>query len=241
MKAAGKKKTGLIVTIVVILLVLAAGAFFLWNMHTQDLQAKQEIYAQAEAYFADSNYRDAYRTYLQAENFEDAAEKAVQVQQMMEDAAKKHMEIAQHYSDLKFNTIAGLYLTEVLVDENLFTLDDYNEMAGMIASFYDLAAQQYAKVMTIDEKLTLPVMEALMPRIEALEESKNPQDAMQVISELTTFSLADQVFLHGWQNGTFANTSLDTLAQSCAVWVPVMDQVIAADENLDIMALISRA
>ena len=63
---------------------------------------------------------------------------------------------------------------------------------------------------------------------------------MQVISELTTFSLADQVFLHCWQNGTFADTTLDALAENCPVWVPVMDQVIASEETLDVIALVKR-
>lgn len=240
MKAAGKKKTGLVIAIVVLLLILAVGAVFAYHLHTQAIQEKQSIYNQAESYASAGNYRDAYRTYLQAEGFEDAAEKATQVQQMMEDAAKTHMDIAQHLSDLKFNTIAGLYLTDVLAEENLFTLDDYNEMAAMIGECYDLAAQQYSEVMTIDDKPTKTIMEDLMPRIEALEESRNPQDAMQIISELTTFSLADQVFLHCWQNGTFADTTLDTLANSCPVWVPVMDQVIAADETLDVVALVNK-
>lgn len=235
-----KKKTGLIITTVIVLLCLAAGGFFAWNRYTQVMEEKQNAYNQAEAYLATGNYRDAYRSYLQLEDFADASEKAVQVQQMMADAAAEHIAVAQHYSDLKFNTIAGLYLTEVLADENLFTLDDYNEMAAMIGSFYDLAAQQYTEVMTIDDKQTKTIMDELMPRIEALEESRNPQDAMQVISELTTFSLADQVFLHCWQNGTFADTTLDALAEHCPVWVPVMDQVIASEETLDVIALINR-
>lgn len=242
MKATKKKRTGLIIALVVVLVIVAAGAAYAWNLYSQALQEKQEIYALAEKHFADGNYRDAYRTYLQVEGFEDATEKAAQMQKLMDDNAKTHTALAQHLSDLKFNTIAGLYLTEVLSSmEKQFALDDYNAMAAMISDYYALATQQYAEVMTIDDKMLRLTMEDLMPRIEALEETKNAQDAMQILNEVTTFSLADQVFFHCWENGAFDNTTLDVMAQNCPIWAPMMDQVIAADANLDVLALVNRS
>lgn len=237
-----KKKTGAVIAIVVVLLILAAGGIFAYKMYSNAMQEKEAVYVQAEDYMNTGNYRDAYQNYLQIEGYKDAAEKAVSTQQMMESTAKTHIYLAQHLSDLKFNTVAGLYLTEVLKNEKQFTLDGYNEMAGMIGSFYELAAQQYAENMAIDDKdqMTLPVMEVLMPRIEALNADSDPMEALDVMSEIKTFSLADQVFLHCWNHGIFANTSLDTMAQSCPDWVPAMDQVIASDETLDILALVSR-
>ena len=198
-----KKKTGLVITIVVILLILASGGFYAWNLYTQAMAEKEAIYTQAAEYAANGNDRDAYKTYLQVEDYKDAAQQAAQLQQQMADAAKMHMDTAQKLSDLKFNTIAGLYLTEILADANQFTLDDYNKMAEMVGSFYALASQQYEEVQLINDKnsMTLPVMEELMPRIEALEESRDPQEALLVIAELKTFSLADQVFSHCWKNG----------------------------------------
>ena len=77
--------------------------------------------------------------------------------------------------------------------------------------------------------------------IEALEQHKDPQEALLVLSEITTFSLADQVFDHCWVDGIFVNTSLDTLAAGCPLWVPAMDQIIANDEGLDVIALVNRS
>lgn len=237
-----KKRTGLVITLVVILLILAAGGFVAYTMYANAMAEKEAVYVQAEEYLSAGNYRDAYRTYLQVEDYKDSAEKANSTLQMMESTAKTHIYLAQHFSDLNFNTVAGLYLTEVLKNEKQFTLDDYNEMADMIGGFYELATKQYTENMEIEDKdlMTLPVMEKLMPRIEALEAGSDPMEALDVISEITTFSLADQVFLHCWNNGIFDGTSLDTMAQICPVWVPAMDQVIASDENLDILELVSR-
>lgn len=238
-----RKKTGGIIAIVVILLVLAVCAMFAWNYYSQIIAEKQAIYDQAEEFFAAGNYRDAYRTYLQAEDFKDAADKAAKTQQLMADGAKLHKDKAQHLSSLKFNTVAGLYLTRVLENAKQFTLEDYNEMAGMIGGFYDLAAQQYAENMAIEDKdlMTLPVMEILMPRIEALGAGRDPAEALDVMSEVTTFSLADQVFLHCWNDGIFDSTTLDTMAELAPVWVPAMDQIIAETENLDVVALVNRS
>lgn len=238
-----KKRTGAVITVIVILLILATGAVFAWTQYTQIQQEKEAAYNLASEFFEAGNYRDAYKAYLQLEDYKDAGEKAEQTHQLMTDAAKTHMETAQHLSDLQFNTVAGLYLTEVLADENLFTLDDYNKMAEMIGNIYSLAQTQYQEVMVIDDKdkMTLPVMEQLMPRIEALEQHKDPQEALLVLSEITTFSLADQVFDHCWVDGIFVNTSLDTLAAGCPLWVPAMDQIIANDEGLDVIALVNRS
>ena len=238
-----KKKTGAVIALVIVLLILAAGGFVAYTMYSNVIAEKESIYVQAEEYLIADNYRDAYRTYLQVEGYKDAAEKAASAQQQMADNAKTHIGKAQHLSDLKFNTIAGLYLTEVLANEKQFTLDDYNKMAEMVGSFYSLAATQYEEVSAIDDKdlMTLPVMEVLMPRIEALETGSDPLEALDVMSEVTTFSLADQVFLHCWNNETFASTSLDTMAELAPVWVPAMDQIIAATESLDIIALVNRS
>lgn len=238
-----KKKTGAVIALVVVLVILVAGGFVAYSMYSNAMAEKDAVYVQAEAYLNAGNIRDAYRTYLQVEDYKDAAEKAANAQQQMIDAAKIHMDTAQHLSDLKFNTIAGLYLTEVLANEKQFTLDDYNKMAEMVGSFYALATAQYEEVTAIDDKdlMTLPVMEVLMPRIEALEDGNEPLEALDVMSEVTTFSLADQVFLHCWNNGTFASTPLDTMAELAPVWVPVMDQVIAATESLDVIALVNKS
>lgn len=238
-----KKKTGVVIAIVVILLILAAGSIFAFTMYSNAMAEKEAIYVQAEDYLNAGNIRDAYRTYLQVEDYKDAAEKAASAQQQMTDAAKTHMDKAQQLSDLQYNMVAGLYLNAVLENEKQFTLDDYNKMAEMISRFYELANQQYAEVQLINDKnsMTLPVMEELMPRIEALEESKDPVEALDVISQLKTFSLADQVFFHCWNNGTFANTDLITMAEALPVWVPAMDQIIAATESLDVIALVNRS
>lgn len=240
---ARKKHTGAIIAIVVILLVLAAGGIYAYTMYTNAMQEKEATYNLAAEYEAAGNHRDAYKTYLKAEGFQDADQKAAQLLQQMTDAAKKQMDTAQMLSDLQYNTIAGLYLTEMLADANQFTLDDYNKMAEMVGNFYALASQQYAEVQLINDKnsMTLPVMEALMPRIEALEESSDPQEALLVIAELKTFSLADQVFSHCWKNGAFTDTSIYTLAEALPLWVPMMDQVISATESLDVVALVNKS
>ena len=238
-----KKKTGVVIAIVVVLVILAAGGFVAYTMYANAMAEKEAIYVQAEEYLNAGNIRDAYRTYLQVEDYKDAAEKAANAQQQMADAAKTHMDVAQNLSNLKFNTVAGLYLTEILNDEKRFTLDDYNKMAVMVGSFYTLAAKEYEEVKAIDDKdlMTLPVMEVLMPRIEALEESKDPTEALLVMSEVTTFTLADQVFFHCWNNETFSDTSLYTMAEVAPVWVPVMDQIISATDSLDVIALVGRS
>ena len=232
-----KSKVGLIIVVVILLAAIAAGVVFVGLPYLRQMQA---LYDRGVAYMQAENYRDAYTVFTEAGDFKDAAAQALEASAQMDAAAQELTGKAQSLADMGFKMVAGLYLTEKLAQPNRVTLADYNEMAILIGEYYADAQAQYDAVIAVEEKMTKTTMEEVMPRLEALEDSKDPVEALQVMAMITTPRLASELFEKCWANGTFSQTSLEDLAQGAPYWVPVMDQLIPIAEGADIVEVAER-
>lgn len=230
-----KSKKVIIVVTVVLLLAIAAGIVF---FVIPQMQQKQADYAQAAAYLEEGNYRMAYKGFSALGNYKDAAQQAEVATQKMQEAAQKHIDKAKELSDMGFNMLAGLYLTAQLADEFQFTQEDYNAMAEMIGSFYADAKTLYESAMEYDEKQTIIPMLEIWDKLAQLTQSKDPLLALEILNELTSAPLVEQLITTCIEEGLFDDLPLEKIAEMAPFWVPIIDQYLAAMNDLNILDLV---
>ena len=230
-----KSKKVIIIVTVVLLLAIAAGIVF---FVIPQMQQKQADYAQAAAYLEEGNYRMAYKGFSALGNYKDAAQQAEVATQKMQEAAQKHIDKAKELSDMGFNMLAGLYLTAQLADEFQFSLEDYNAMAEMIGSFYADATTLYESAMEYDEKQTIIPMLEIWDSLAQLTQSKDPLLALEILNELTSAPLVEQLITTCIEEGLFDDLPLEKIAEMAPFWVPIIDQYLAAMNDLNILDLV---
>lgn len=230
-----KSKTGLIIVIVILLAAIAAGIVF---VVMPQMQQKQAAYAEATAYLEEGNYRQAYKGFHALGDYKDASEQAAKATELMQAAAQKHIEKAQELADMGYNMLAGLYLTAQLANEFQFTLEDYNEMADMIGDLYADAQVLFESTMAYDEKQPIIPMLEIWGSITQFGESKDPLAALEIMNELTSAPLVEQMVKTCIEEGLFDSIPLDKIADMAPFWVPIVDQYLAAMADLDILSLV---
>lgn len=230
-----KNKKALVIVAIILLLAIAAGIVF---FVIPAMNEKKAAYAEASAYLEAGNYRMAYKGFSALGNYKDAAQQAEIATQKMQEAAQKHIDKAKELSDMGFNMLAGLYLTAQLADEFQFTLEDYNAMADMIASFYADAKTLYESTMEYDEKQTIVPMLEIWESLSQLAQSKDPLAALQILNQLTSAPLVEQLISTCIEEGLFDDLPLDKIAEMAPFWVPIIDQYLAAMDDLDILDLV---
>lgn len=230
-----KSKKGIVIVAVVLLLAIAAGMVF---VVVPQMQQKQAAYAEAAAYMEAGNYRLAYKGFAELGNYKDASQQAAKATELMQAAAQKHIDKAKELSDMGFNMLAGLYLTAQLANEFQFTLDDYNEMATMIADLYADAQVLFDSAMAYDEKQTIIPMLEIWDSIEQFAVNKDPALALEILGKLTSAPLVEQLIQTCVEEGLFDDLPLDQIAEMAPFWVPIIDQYLAAMADLNILELV---
>ena len=231
-----KSKAGLIIVLILLVAIIAIIAF----VGMPILNELNEGYDNATALYEAGNYNDAYYAFLAIENYKDSAEKAAEVRQLMTENAETIAQKAQVVADMGFHMIAGMYLTQLLEESTNLHVDDYNELAVTIGNYYAAAEEAFAAVMAVDEKMPIIPMQAFMAQLEALEESNDPVEALDILSSVTSPPLAEQLIKDCIKRDTFVETSLLEISQAAPYWVPMIDQYFAAIEGIDIDELVHR-
>lgn len=230
-----KSRKGIVIVVVILLLAIAAGIVF---VVMPQMQQKQAAYAQAAVYLEEGNYRQAYKEFQALGNYKDAPQQAAKATELMQAAAQKHIDKAKELSDMGYNMLAGLYLTAQLANEFQFTLEDYNEMTDLIADLYADAQVLFESTMEYDEKQTIIPMLEIWDSITQFAVSKDPLAALEIINELTSAPLVEQLIKTCIEEGLFDDIPLDKIADMAPFWVPIIDQYLAAMADLDIIHLV---
>lgn len=230
-----KRKTGIVIAVSVLLAAIIAGIVF---VAIPAMNTKKAAYAEATAYLEEGNYRLAYKGFRELGNYKDAAEQAEAATRKMQEAAQTHINKAKELADMGFNMLAGLYLTAQLADEFQFTTEDYNAMADMIGDLYADAKTLYESAMEYDEKKTTIPMLEFMDSLTSLAQSQDPLEALQILGTLTSAPLVEQLIATCIEEGLFDNLPLEKIAEMAPFWVPIIDQYLAAMNNLNILELV---